>query len=303
MRHLLLVSICLLFCPARAQADPHVVGVYTGGDPSGQPTGADDPVYHVDVRGLDAVEMGSVLIAYRRVPAARGDATFREDPVWMESGRLKVIGLGEQGWAVGRMVAGPPFALPALDDDGVPRDRICIGDRLVDTGTVGAAAESVVGHFEHELLFLPGSHELRDEGFEVLRLWLSRFAVGGGIRVDVGIGGPRAVAAGRVPATHERLARTEGPDGIGRAEVRGSAEEASLAQRRAARLRRLVTEILGVDPSLVLATTSWPDESVTDTDTVTIRMLDAVPLAELSPGEPVAPGDGPMAGRGRGETR
>jgi len=300
---LLLGWLCLVTCPIGAAAEPRVVGVYNSGYPSGAPDAGEDPVYHLDVRGLDAVELGSILIAYRRVPAVRGDAAFRDDPVWMESGRVKVVGFGENGWAVGHMVTGPPFELPALDDDGLPRDRICIGDRVVDSGSVGPAAESVVGHFDHDLLFHEGSHELRDDGLEVLRLWLSRFAVGGSVRVDVGIAGMRRGSAGASPATRERLARTEGPDGIGRAEVHGSAEEASLAQRRAARLRRLVAQIVGVDPSLVLATTSWPDESVTDTDSVTIRMLDAVPLPELSPGAHEESDDGPIAHRGRGEMK
>ncbi|MDP7110323.1 MAG: hypothetical protein QGH45_00095 [Myxococcota bacterium] len=294
---LLALTSTLALAPLQlAHAEPHVVGVYTNGHAPGWAfLETEGWVYHVDARGLDAIDMGSVMVAYRRVPAERGDAAFRDDPVWMESGRLQVVGLGEGGWVVARMVAGPPFPLPAMDDDGLPRDKVCIGDRVVESGSVGPGAESVIGHFEHELLFGAGTHDLREGGSEVLRVWLSRFAVGGSVRIDVGVQGSTGGLAAPLAETHERLARTGGPDGTQRAEVRGDGDEAALAQRRAARLGRLVTEVLDLDPEVVLTTTSWPDEAVSDPNTVTIRLLDAVPRAEMAPVTARAPDGAPLA--------
>jgi len=287
---------CVLCGAMSAQAEPHVVGVYTSGQAPGWAImEAEGWAYHVDARGLNGVEMGSVLVAYRRVPAARGDAAFREDPVWMESGRLQVVGMGEGGWVIARMVAGPPFPLPALDDDGLPRDKVCIGDRVVESGSIGAGAESVVGHFEHDLIFEAGTHELRDSGVEVVHVWLSRFAVGGSVRIDVSIQGTPGGLAAAIPETHERLARTSGPDGSGRAELRGVGDSSALAQRRAARLGRLVGDALELEPGAVLTTTSWPGEAVSDNETVTIRLLDAVPLAEMAPLPAVVSDGAPVA--------
>jgi hypothetical protein len=298
---LLMLSLALAPAPL-AHAEPHVVGVYTNGHAPGWAfLETEGWVYHVDARGLDAVDMGSVLVAYRRVPAARGDAAFRDDPVWMESGRLQVVGLGEGGWVIARLVAGPPFPLPAMDDDGLPRDKVCIGDRVVESGSVGAGAEAVIGHFDHDLLFQSGTHELRDGGDEVVRVWLSRFAVGGSVRIDVGVQGILGGLAAPSAETHERLARTGGPDGTERAEVRGNGDQSALAQRRAARLGRLVIEMLDLDPEVVLTTTSWPGEAVSDANTVTIRLLDAVPRAEMAPVTARASDGAPLADLDAGE--
>ena len=289
-----------LWVAGAAWAEPHVVGIYTGSyAPGVSATDGEGPYYHVDVRGLDTAGIGSVLVAFRRVPSARGDAEFRDDPVWMEAGRLEVLGQGE-GWVTARMVAGPPFPIPALDDDGLPGDRVCIGDRVVETGSAGVSAEAVVGHFEQDLLFPAGSHVLHDDGLEVMRVWLSRFAVGGSVRIDVGIRGERKAVEGRRPATRERLARADGPAGAGRAVVHGTSEQLAVAQRRAARLGRLVAEALEIPGDRVLATTSWADEGVTASRTVTVRLLDAVPLAEMTPGAEESEDGAPLAQVGPG---
>jgi len=266
-------------------AQPEVVAVYTaplGFAPDGEVTSME---YQVRTAGLEGVREGSILIAYRRVPAARGDAPFRFEPVWLEAGRLQVTAVGPR-WVTARQVAeSPHLPLPSLDHDGLPLDRICIGDRVVESGQVGLTDSQVVGRFDLDLLFPGGGHEMEIEGQEAVRLWLSRFGVLGAVQVDVSVPGPQPHGTGAPPTTDERITAVPLRGDHGWAEVQRVEEHVTLAQRRARRLADAVEAALGMEDGRVLATVSWAGEGVSEPGTATIRLGHAGVLPAMRPGE------------------
>lgn len=283
MRTIWTLVLCLWTLPALAQ--PEVVAVYTTAQSSLADGGISPAEYQVRTAGLDGVREGSILIAYRRVPAARGDAPFRFEPVWLESGRLQVTAVGPR-WVTARQVMeSPRLPLPALDDDGLPLDRICIGDRVVESGQVGLTDSQVVGRFDLELIFPGGGHEMELEGQEVVRLWLSRFGVLGTVQVDVSVPGPQPHGTGEPPTTDERITAMPLRGDHGWADIHRVEEQMTLAQRRARRLADAVEAALGMEDGRVLATVSWAGEGVSEPDTATIRLGQAGVLPALRPGE------------------
>ncbi len=282
-----------------AGAEPHVVGSYTveeqGSDGRDYPAGDSNPTtrhYHLDIGGLEAVEPGTILVAYRRVPARRGDAEFRSHPVWMESGRLQVVGLGTQ-WATARLVSGPPTPLPALDDDGLPQDLVCIGDRLVETGEEGLRTETITGQFESILLFHEGGSRLSDDGRQLLALWISRFDIRGPVRISVVVDG-EALSEAVSTTINEHLHPMA--DGIGvMANVERIENAEAAARRRAAAVAEAVEQMLGRDPGTVLATVSWPGSEQREPGMISLMLMDASARLELRPEE--NPADGPIAER------
>lgn len=283
MRHLLILALLLWSLPALAQ--PEVVAVYGAAKGPAWSAGERALEYQVRTAGLDGVREGSILIAYRRVPAERGDAPFRYEPVWLESGRLQVTAIGPR-WVTARQILDSPhIPLPVLDDDGLPLDRICIGDRVVESGQVGLADSQVVGRFDLELLFPGGGDDLEAEGQETLRLWLSRFGVLGGVQVDVSVPGAQPLGTGEPPTTDERIAPLPLRGDRGWAEVHRGEEARTLAQRRARRLADAVEAVLGLEDGRVLATVSWVGEGVSEAETATIRLGHAGVLPAMRPGQ------------------
>jgi hypothetical protein len=250
--------------------------------------------YHVRIDGLSGVRDGSVLVAFRRVPSARGAAPFREDPVWLESGRLQVLAVGN-GWATARQILGTPHPLlPSLDADGLPLERICIGDRVVDAGQVGLSDHRVIGRFDLELLFGPGGDALVDGGREALAMWLSRFAVDGAIQVDVSLPGGQQPSTGTPPTTDEAVSGVALRAGSGWSDIRRTEEELAIAQRRARSLAAAVEAALGREQGHVLATVSWTGQGVSEAQTATIRLGRATVLPHMRPhdgGDGAAGGD------------
>jgi len=269
-----------------ASAQPEVVAVYAATTDQTQASGAGGELhYQVRTAGLDGVREGSILIAYRRVPAARGDAPFRYEPVWLESGRLQVLGVGPR-WMTARQVyssSSPP--LPALDADGLPLDRVCIGDRVLESGQIGLSDAQVVGRFDLDLLFQGGGDELGTGGRESLMVWLSRFGVLGEVQVDVSIPGPQSIGTGEPPVTEEWLRPVPLQGDRGWTEVRRVEESLALAQRRTRRLGDVVESVLGMDTGQVLATVSWVGEGISEPGTATIRLGRATVVPNLRPGE------------------
>jgi hypothetical protein len=283
VRHLLTLVLLLWTLPAQAQ--PEIVAVYGATHDPATVDGELGLEYQVRTAGLDGVREGSILIAYRRIPSARGDAPFRYEPVWLESGRLQVTTIGPR-WVTARPVMDSPhIPLPALDDDGLPLDRICIGDRVVESGQVGLTDTQVVGRFDLELLFAGGGDEMEREGQEALRLWLSRFGVLGFVQVDVSVPGAQPLGTGEPPTTDERIVPLPLRGDRGWAEVHRAEEGRTLAQRRARHLAAAVEAVLGMEGGRVLATVSWVGEGVSEAGTATIRLDHAGVLPAMRPGE------------------
>jgi hypothetical protein len=283
VRHLL--TLAVLLWTVSAQAQPEIVAVYGAARTPADGVPASNLEYQVRTAGLDGVREGSILIAYRRVPAARGDAPFRYEPVWLESGRLQVTAIGPR-WVTARQVTNAPRPpLPALDDDGLPLDQICIGDRVLESGQVGLTESQVVGRFDLELLFPGGGDDLETEAQETLRLWLSRFGVLGAVQVDVSVPGAQTLGTGEPPTTDERITPLPLRGDHGWAEVHRGEEDRTLAQRRARRLSDAVEAVLGMEDGRVLATVSWVGEGVSEPGTATIRLGHAGVLPAMRPGQ------------------
>ena len=274
----IMVLIGLLVCARSALAQPSVVAVYPS-DAGGQ-----QMQYHVQIDGLDGLTDGSILVAYRRVPAFRGDASFRDRAVWLESGRLQIVAMGPL-YATATRIDTPAVPLPALDDDGVPRDRVCIGDRVLETGEVGLTEQTVVGRFELTTLFSGRGDVLSAEARETLRVWTSRFGIVDTVRVDVSVPGPRPPPVGHPPTTHERVSPMPLRGAAGWAEIRRVEEERTLAQRRARKLAEAVEAALGFEAGAVLATVSWADDAVSEPQTATVRLTRAVVVPSMRPGD------------------
>lgn len=276
--------VVLYALPALAQ--PEVVAVYSV--PALQvPGGSAEGELHYQVRtaGLDGVREGSILVAYRRVPAARGDAPFRYEPVWLESGRLQVLGVGPR-WMTARQVSNSSrLPLPSLDADGLPLDRVCIGDRVLESGQIGLTEAQVVGRFDLDFLFQGGGDDIGVGGSESVEVWLSRYGVLGEVQVDVSIPGRQPLGTGEPPTTEEQIEPVPLHGTRGWAEVRRVEESLALAQRRTRKLAVVVERVLGLEPGQVLATVSWVGEGVSEPSTATIRLDQATIVPNLRPGE------------------
>lgn len=272
------VLLIAVFAGSTAAAEPRVVGSYDANE--ADEGDATTRHYHLDIGGLEAVEPGTILVAYRRVPAKRGDAEFRGHPVWMESGRLQVVGLGTE-WATARLVTGPPTPLPTLDNDGLPLDLVCIGDRLVESGEEGLRTETITGQFESNLLFHEGGSRLTADGQQILALWLTRFDVRGPIRISVVVAG-EALPEGTSTFINEHLHPTA--EGVGvMADVERIENAEASARRQAAAVAETVEALLGRESGTVLATVSWPGPEQREPGTVSVRLMDASARLELRP--------------------
>ena len=286
MRCFALTAMLMVVVALPALAQPEVVAVYAApADLERGGVAGAELHYQVRTAGLDGVREGSILIAYRRVPAARGDAPFRYEPVWLESGRLQVLGVGPR-WMTARQISHSPYPpLPSVDADGLPLDRVCIGDRVLESGQIGLTDAQVVGRFDLDLLFSGGGDEIGAGGLDSLMVWLSRFGVLGEVHVDVSIPGPQPNGTGEPPTTEERVRPVPLHGDRGWAEVRRVEESLALAQRRTRRLGDVVETALGLETGLVLATVSWVGEGVTEPGTATIRLRRATVVPNLRPGE------------------
>ncbi len=277
MRRIIAVALLVAVPCVVARGEPRVVAAYAA---SG---GAAGEVYHVDVRGLDDVVEGSVLIAYRRVPARRGDAEFRSHPVWMESGRLRVVGLSD-GWATASQLTGPPTTLPAVDRDGLPRDRVCIGDRVVETGENALSEQRIVGEFDLRVLFGDAGDAVTVEGERMLRLWLGRFAVRGPIRVNMTVAGQRSGPVDE-RTVHESIAVADGADTGTWADLERREMEVARARRCAGALARCIEGIVGLPAGDVLATVSFAERELQRSGQAVIVLLDAHVRPQMRPDE------------------
>jgi len=280
---LVILSTCVTCLGVHAQ--PGVTAVYAVPGETSIEGGTPAPELHYRVRieGLADVRDGSVLVAYRRVPAARGTAAFRLDPVWLEAGRMQVLAVGN-GWATARQISGTPhLLLPSLDADGLPLERICIGDRVVDTGQVGLVDQRVIGRFDLDLLFGASGDCVVEGGREALTLWLGRFAVSGAIQVDVSLPGEHPPSTGRPPTVDEAVSEVALQEGSGWSRVQRTEEELALAQRRARSLANAIETVLGREPGQVLATVSWTGAGASEARTATIRLGQASILPNLRP--------------------
>ncbi len=139
---------------------------------AGEVISADGDAYVVALRGEAGVNVGSVLQAYRRMPAARGTAEYRDHAVWWEVGSLRVRALND-GLAVAVANAGPEHPLPAgLNESGAPPEQIHVGDRVRVTGAIAARPEPVRVAFDRSLIFGEGAIRLKGEGKAFLAEWL-----------------------------------------------------------------------------------------------------------------------------------
>jgi len=257
-------------------AQPEVIAVAPG-------DGGEMSLYQVRIDGLDHVQEGSVLAAYRRLPAERGDALFRGQPVWLESGRLRIVALGPN-WATAQPIAGPPRSpLPSFDDDGLPLDRVCIGDRVLETGEIAFGDQAVVGRFDLSLLFGVHGDQLSEGGAETLALWLSRFEDLGPVRIDVSVPGPHRPVTGHRPEIQERLHPVPLKGDEGYAVLQRFEDERAVALRRAAAIARAVEAALGWAEGRVFASVSWTDDHVSEEHTATIRLLSADVVPSMRP--------------------
>ena len=273
-------------------AQPEVIAVTSDGE--GETT-----LYQVRVDGLDFVQEGSVLAAYRRLPALRGDASFREQAVWLESGRLRIVAMGSR-WATAQQIAGPPRSpLPSLDVDGLPLDRVCIGDRVMETGEVVFDDQTVIGRFELALLFLGPDERISDAGRETLTLWLSRFEDAGPVRVDVSVPGPRPPVTGHRPEVQEQLTAMPLKGDEGYAVLQRFEDDRAIALRRSAALAGVVEAALGLTQGRVFASVSWADDHVSEEQTATIRLMRADVVPYMRPGGEAA-GSGESAATDQG---
>jgi len=273
----LLAALLLLVAALPCAAQPEVIAVALDED-------GEMSLYHVRTEGLDGVREGSILAAYRRLPAARGDAAFRAQSVWLESGRLQVVAAGPL-WVTAHQIAGPPHApLPSLDDDGLPLDRVCIGDRVLETGEVAFDDQTVVGRFQLSLLFPGADDRIGDAGRQTLELWLSRFADIGPVRVDVSVPGPLPPVTGHEPEIHERLTAVPLKGDEGYAVLQRFEDERAVALRRATALAEAVESALGLAEGRVFASVSWADDHVSEPQTATIRLLQVDVVPSMRPG-------------------
>ncbi len=119
-----------------------------------------------------AVAEGSVLMVWRRLPSARGDAEYRNSSIWWEIAEVTVVQVGD-GVAVARRTGDPLKPVPtALDETGAPGDRVHIGDRVRTTGAVGERTMGVRVTFPREELFGEKDADFPDSGAEVMKHWL-----------------------------------------------------------------------------------------------------------------------------------
>ena len=258
-------------------AQPEVIAVVSGDEDA-------MTLYQVRVDGLAHVVEGSVLAAYRRLPALRGDASFREHPVWLESGRLRILAMGPR-WATAQQIAGPLRSpLPSLDDDGLPLDRVCIGDRVMETGEVVFEDQTVTGRFEISLMFSGPDERISDAGREALSLWLSRFEDTGQVRVDVSVPGPRPPVTGHRPEVEEQLAPVPLKGDEAYAVLQRFEDDRAIALRRSAALAGAVEAALGLADGRVFASVSWADDHVSEEQTATIRLMRADVVPYMRPG-------------------
>ena len=115
---------------------------------------------------------GSILQVYRRLPGARGTATYRSHPVWWEVGQLTVTAVGG-GTAVATGQVAPVEPLPVqLDESGAPAGLVLIGDQVRATGALGPRPSAVRVTFERGDLFELGVTTLGTEGSTFFRSWL-----------------------------------------------------------------------------------------------------------------------------------
>lgn len=164
--------------PALASGQTDRAGTVVAIDTTGE-------VYTVDL-GDEIVSLGSILQVYRRLPAARGTAAYRNDVVWWEVGQLTVTAVGGR-LAVAAWSAEPIEPIPTeLEESGAPASSILIGDRVRATGGIGARPAPVRVTFTRSDLFAAGEAGLGESGTEFLTSWLAGLrAMSGPIEVEV----------------------------------------------------------------------------------------------------------------------
>ena len=119
-----------------------------------------------------AVGPGTVLQAWRRLPATRGTASYRSAALWFEVAELTVIQLSD-GVAIARRTGDPKDPVPAdLDRTGAPPDVVWIGDRVRTTGAVALRPVEVRVTFAREDLFKESDFTLAAEGLSHMNGWL-----------------------------------------------------------------------------------------------------------------------------------
>jgi len=120
-----------------------------------------------------AVGPGTVLTVWRRAPAARGEASYREAAVWFEVASLTVLSVGE-GVAVTTRTGDPAVPMPAaLDESGAPPEEVHVGDRVRTTGAVSERPVDVRVTFARTDLFGDEDVDLPARGRTLLSRWLA----------------------------------------------------------------------------------------------------------------------------------
>lgn len=173
----LCIALLALLSAAPASADDRLAGTVVS--ISGE-------TYVVELGDEPGVSPGTVLQAWRRLPSARGTATYRDVATWWDVGRLTVRSVSD-GVAVATWSGPPDQPLPSgLDESGVPADRVHVGDRVRATAAVGQRPGDVRVAFALADLFGPADLELAGGGQALFGRWLKGLrSIEGPIEVEV----------------------------------------------------------------------------------------------------------------------
>jgi hypothetical protein len=115
---------------------------------------------------------GTVMQAFRQLPAARGTAAYRDAGVWFEVAELTVVQVAD-GVAIARRTGDPGEPVPAdLDETGAPPEEVWVGDRVRTTGAVALRPVEVRVTFDRADLFGEADFDLPEPGRAHLAGWL-----------------------------------------------------------------------------------------------------------------------------------
>jgi len=126
----------------------------------------------VELGDEPAVAPGTVLQAWRRLPDARGTASYRDAALWFEVAELTVVQISDDV-AVARRTGDPQEPIPVdLSESGAPATSVLIGDRVRTTGAVAIRPVETRVTFDRADLFGEADFDFPDAGRENFAAWL-----------------------------------------------------------------------------------------------------------------------------------